>query len=73
MNVQLLSTLQLTTIAWFGRISNQAGRLFTCTAVIFEQNQTANEPCGKVGQTDGDIECHERLGGMLRYYHRAAE
>jgi putative transposase len=26
----------------------------------------------EVGQADGEIECRERLGGMLRYYHRAA-
>jgi len=25
-----------------------------------------------VGQTEGEIVCHERLGGLLRYYHRAA-
>jgi len=26
----------------------------------------------EIGQCDGEIECRERLGGMLRYYHRAA-
>jgi len=26
----------------------------------------------RVGQTDGDVECHERLGGLLHYYHRTA-
>ncbi len=25
-----------------------------------------------VGQDDGDVRCRERLGGLLRYYHRAA-
>jgi len=25
-----------------------------------------------VGQAEGDIRCRERLGGLLRYYHRAA-
>lgn len=25
-----------------------------------------------VGQPDGDVECDERLGGLLRYYHRTA-
>ena len=25
-----------------------------------------------VGWTEGEIVCHERLGGLLRYYHRAA-
>ena len=25
-----------------------------------------------VGQTEGEIVCHERLRGLLRYYHRAA-
>ncbi len=24
------------------------------------------------GCCDGEIECRERLGGMLRYYHRSA-
>ena len=26
----------------------------------------------EVDQARGDIECRERLGGLLRYYHRAA-
>lgn len=26
----------------------------------------------EIGQTSGEIHCHERLGGMLRYYHRDA-
>jgi transposase InsO family protein len=26
----------------------------------------------EVGQARGDIQCHGRLGGLLRYYHRAA-
>ena len=26
----------------------------------------------EVGQSDGEIECRERLGGVLRYYHRSA-
>ena len=30
------------------------------------------EPGDEVGQCDGEIECRERLGGMLRYYHRSA-
>ena len=25
-----------------------------------------------VGQAKGEIVCNERLGGLLRYYHRAA-
>jgi len=25
-----------------------------------------------VGQTDGEVQCRHRLGGLLRYYHRAA-
>ena len=29
-------------------------------------------PSDEVGATAGKIECRERLGGMLRYYHRAA-
>jgi transposase InsO family protein len=30
------------------------------------------EPENNVGRIDGEIECRERLGGMLRYYYRAA-
>ena len=30
------------------------------------------EPREAVGQMDGAIECRERLGGLLRYYHRQA-
>ena len=30
------------------------------------------EASREVGQVDGKIECRERLGGLLRYYHRAA-
>jgi transposase InsO family protein len=30
------------------------------------------EPASDVGSPDGKIECRERLGGLLRYYHRQA-
>ena len=30
------------------------------------------EPDAEVGQTTGVIDCRERLGGLLRYYHRRA-
>jgi putative transposase len=30
------------------------------------------EPNEEVGQGHGEIECRERLGGLLRYYHRSA-
>lgn len=30
------------------------------------------QPGDEVGSSDGQIECRERLGGMLRYYHRKA-
>ena len=30
------------------------------------------EPGNEVGATTGNVKCRERLGGMLRYYHRAA-
>jgi putative transposase len=30
------------------------------------------EPVAKVGRADGSIDCRERLGGLLRYYHRQA-
>ena len=30
------------------------------------------EPAKEVGQRAGDIRCRERLGGLLRYYHREA-
>ncbi|MFC1596995.1 integrase core domain-containing protein [Planctomycetota bacterium] len=29
-------------------------------------------PGDEVGRQDGEIKCHERLGGLLRYYHRDA-
>jgi len=29
-------------------------------------------PGGEVGRTSGEIECRERLGGLLRYYYRKA-
>jgi transposase InsO family protein len=29
-------------------------------------------PGDEVGRQDREIKCHERLGGLLRYYHRAA-
>ncbi|HJT33410.1 MAG TPA: integrase core domain-containing protein [Pirellulales bacterium] len=30
------------------------------------------EPREEVGRTSGEVECRERLGGILRYYHRKA-
>lgn len=30
------------------------------------------EPSEEVGLADGAIKCRERLGGMLKYYHRDA-
>lgn len=30
------------------------------------------EPDENGGQIDGEIQCRERLGGMLRYYYRDA-
>ena len=30
------------------------------------------DPGDEVGRSVGDVACRERLGGMLRYYHRAA-
>ena len=30
------------------------------------------EPEAPIGQTDGEVQCRDRLGGLLRYYHRAA-
>ncbi len=30
------------------------------------------QPKEEVGQGHGEIECRERLGGLLRYYHRKA-
>jgi len=30
------------------------------------------EPGQEVGRTTGSIRCRQRLGGMLRYYHRQA-
>jgi hypothetical protein len=30
------------------------------------------EPSGEVGKAAGEVQCRERLGGMLRYYYRDA-
>jgi len=30
------------------------------------------DPGEEVGRTEGEIQCHERLGGLLRYYYRDA-
>ena len=30
------------------------------------------QPGESVGKAEGEIRCRERLGGLLRYYHRAA-
>ncbi|WP_198000803.1 integrase core domain-containing protein [Gimesia fumaroli] len=30
------------------------------------------EPGEEVGQSDGEIECRERLGGMMNYFYRKA-
>lgn len=30
------------------------------------------EPAEGVGQEEGEVVCDERLGGILRYYHRKA-
>jgi len=30
------------------------------------------EPDDAVGSTDGEVVCRQRLGGLLRYYHRTA-
>ncbi|NQV28770.1 MAG: transposase [Rhodopirellula sp.] len=30
------------------------------------------DPDEQVGAPDGEVECHERLGGLLRYDHRTA-
>jgi hypothetical protein len=30
------------------------------------------DPNEDIGGSDGDVQCRERLGGMLRYYHRQA-
>ena len=35
-------------------------------------NNSIISPGDEVGATDGEIECRERLGGILRYYHRKA-
>jgi hypothetical protein len=35
-------------------------------------NNTILQPGDEVGRLEGNVECRERLGGLLRYYHRAA-
>src|SRR5208282_1353494 len=49
-----------------------------CQQVIVQRASTATgvgniKPAvEEVGRTTGDIQCRERLGGILRYYHRQA-
>ena len=33
---------------------------------------TIIDPGEEVGSSTGEVQCRERLGGMLRYYHRKA-
>jgi len=35
-------------------------------------NNRLIDPGEDVGEPDGEVECTERLGGLLRYYHRTA-
>jgi hypothetical protein len=35
-------------------------------------NSKLIEPGPEVGKSEGRIVCRQRLGGMLRYYHRRA-
>jgi hypothetical protein len=35
-------------------------------------DNTIIEPRAEISQDVSDIQCQERLGGMLRYYYRAA-
>jgi hypothetical protein len=30
------------------------------------------DPADEVGRVEGELECREHLGGLLRYYYRAA-
>jgi transposase InsO family protein len=30
------------------------------------------DPGDEIGRSDGEVQCREHLGGLLRYYHRAA-
>jgi hypothetical protein len=36
-------------------------------------DNTILQPGPEVGQTTGDVECRERLGGLLNYYYRRAD
>ena len=35
-------------------------------------NNKIIQPGDEVGRPEGDVQCRERLGGMLRYYYREA-
>ena len=39
---------------------------------VHREQKKIIESGAEVGQTRGEIECRERLGGLLRYYHRKA-
>ncbi|MFT7639695.1 MAG: hypothetical protein ACI9G1_001432, partial [Pirellulaceae bacterium] len=34
--------------------------------------ESFTSPGDEVGRNDGELACQERLGGMLKYYHRRA-
>lgn len=43
-----------------------------CTTNPREGRMKQIDPGEEVGRTAGEIACRERLGGILRYYHREA-
>ncbi len=37
-----------------------------------ERSNQIIQPGDEVGRDEGDVQCRERLGGLLRYYYREA-
>ena len=63
---------------FFGEMSLRQA-IHALTWIISIENETTKglgnkiiEPSQEVGQPCGHIECQERLGGLLKYYHRNA-
>jgi transposase InsO family protein len=55
------------------------GRALSCYLAHYHEERNHQgldnrliDPADEVGHADGDVQCRERLGGMLRYYYRQA-
>jgi hypothetical protein len=60
------------TVIEFGRRSVDPFRIFDFAPNSLSDRVGQSRWTNTVGQVVGNIECRERLGGMLRYYYRDA-